>query len=109
MAQYDELKAMIGELDKAVNAIKKTQETINQNVYLLGAKQAELTKTHGALYHAMSDVPDWAKPAVEDAVKRGMIKGVAADTDGNIADLGLSHSDLRILTMVFRRDAGLGY
>ena len=50
------------------------------------------------IYDYMDEnMPEWARPSVQKAIDRGIIKGVEQDENGNILRLGLTETDLKCI------------
>ena len=82
--EYDELKQLIESKDEIIN-------TMGQEIAELQA-----VTTDRMIYNFIdSNMPEWARPAVQWAVGQGIVQG---DGDG----LGLDDKDLRWLVIMYR-------
>jgi hypothetical protein len=95
MAQYEELIGKIDEVGGALAGLAGNLEKVSSDV-------GDLLARHGKRYKTRDDVrAEWKEEgiaAVEDAMRRGILKGVAVD------DLGLTYDNVRALVWAYRRE-----
>ena len=86
VAQYEEIMKILDALSADVKTTVKQTTDISKRVM--------------PIYPTITDVPEWGREAVTDAIKRGILVGVSAGS------LGLSWAEVRSLTLDYRREFG---
>lgn len=84
---------------KAFDALKQEVADLKKEIVSLNKIIAE----KHIVYNYMTEIPDWAKPIVQEGMDKGIINGIEVNAKGEIVKLGITMQDIKALAFDLRQ------